>query len=272
MKIFLSSTILDLRDLRDALVTGLTADGHQIIASEKGTLQIEPGKHSYEQCLKSASECDCLVAVIDGRFGGEYPQKGSNKSITEAEIEAVMAQDKKTLVFVRQSVWDALATQKAAIFSGKANEHWIVKNIVEEPEVFGLIDRIKRKPQNNWIFQFNYPTDLLAQIRAQIGSSRNATDWLDQETGSIYTTKKTLANPTATALTPFQYRQLNARRDALLPEWELRSEKVKRLRLELGIQTGTAVKFQLEQQLLVEEGKLLELEVELEEIDRKLIQ
>jgi hypothetical protein len=38
----------------------------------------------------------------------------------------------------------------------------------------------------------------------------------------------------------------------------------------LGIETGTAVKFQLEQQLLVEDGKLSELAAELEEIDRKL--
>lgn len=75
-----------------------------------------------------------------------------------------------------------------------------------------------------------------------------------------------------TALTPFQHRQLTARRDALLPEWELRSEKVKRLRTALGIETGTAVKFQLEQQLLAEDGKLSELAAELEKIDRKLSQ
>ncbi len=78
MKIFLSSTILDLEDLRDVLVNWLTVDRYQIIASEKGTLPIEPGKRSYEQCLEAVSNCDCLIALIDGRFGGEYPQKGSN--------------------------------------------------------------------------------------------------------------------------------------------------------------------------------------------------
>jgi Domain of unknown function (DUF4062)/NACHT domain len=180
MKIFLSSTILDLKDLRDTLFQGLVADGHQVFASERGTLPIEPGKHSYEQCLKAAAECDCLVAAIDGRFGGDYPQKGSNQSITEVEIETAISQGKKTLVFVRQSVWDALATQKAAIVSGKANDHWTVKNIIEDIKVFGLIDRIRRKSQDNWIFQFNYPTDLLAQIRVQIGSLGSAIDWLDR--------------------------------------------------------------------------------------------
>jgi hypothetical protein len=40
----------------------------------------------------------------------------------------------------------------------------------------------------------------------------------------------------------------------------------------LGIETGAAVKFQLEQQLLAEDGKLSELAAELEEIDRKVSQ
>ncbi len=73
-----------------------------------------------------------------------------------------------------------------------------------------------------------------------------------------------------TALTPFQHRQLTARRDALLPEWELRSEKIKWFRAALVIETGAAVKFQLKQELLTEDGKLFELAAELEEIDRKL--
>ena len=62
------------------------------------------------------------------------------------------------------------------------------------------------------------------------------------------------------------------RRDALFPEWELRSKRAKRLRIALGIETGVAVKFQLEQQLLAEDEKLSELAAELEKIDRKLSQ
>jgi HEAT repeat protein len=177
MKIFLSSTIFDLRDLRDALVQGIETDGHEVIASEKGTLPVNPGKHSYEQCLKAAAECDCLIAILDGRFGGEYPL-GSNKSITEAEIEEALKQGKKTLVFVRQSVWDSLANQKAYVKDGA--DYKPIKNIVEDTRVFGIIDRIRRKPQDNWIFQFNYPTDLLAQIRAQIGTSGTVINWLDR--------------------------------------------------------------------------------------------
>jgi Trypsin-like peptidase domain len=91
---------------------------------------------------------------------------------------------------------------------------------------------------------------------------------LDRGRGSI---DKTI-HPTGVVLTAFQHRQLTARRDALLPEWEIRSKKVKWLRAALGDETGSAVKFQLEQQLLADEGKLTELAAEIEEIDQKLSQ
>jgi SEFIR domain len=77
-------------------------------------------------------------------------------------------------------------------------------------------------------------------------------------------------NPARTGLTSFQRRQLEARRDGLLPEWELRSEKVKWIRMELVIETGAAEKFKLERQLLVEDAELWMLIVELNELEQKL--
>lgn len=71
-------------------------------------------------------------------------------------------------------------------------------------------------------------------------------------------------------LTAWQERQLTAERDALLPEWELRRQKVQRMRKDLAIEAGTAVKFQLEQQLLEEEVKLSELDQKIREIEQKI--
>lgn len=93
-----------------------------------------------------------------------------------------------------------------------------------------------------------------------------------RELGLIPQTRPNPTNPAGTALTPFQRRQLMARRDALLPEWELRSEKVAQMKMSLAIETGVSVKFQLEQQLLSENWKLSELAAELEEIEQKLSQ
>jgi hypothetical protein len=85
-------------------------------------------------------------------------------------------------------------------------------------------------------------------------------------------THQTPTNPTVTALTPFQHKQLTARRDALLPEWELLTEKVKRLRMALVIETDVAKQFQVEHQILPEDEKLTELAAELAEIEQELSQ
>jgi Domain of unknown function (DUF4062) len=167
MEIFISSTFYDLKDIRDILVQVLRADGHEVIAYEKGTVPVNPGKHNYEQCFSKIKDCDCLIAILDRRFGGEYPI-GTNKSITEAEIEQAWLHGKKTLVFVRQSVWDCKATQNHFGKGKKGIPYEAVKNIVDDPMVLEIIDRIRKKSQDNWIFQFNLPTDLLEQIRTQI--------------------------------------------------------------------------------------------------------
>ncbi len=78
------------------------------------------------------------------------------------------------------------------------------------------------------------------------------------------------ANLTTSSLTAGQKRRLAHRQDTLQAEWDLRSEKVKRMRDALVIETGTAVRFQLEKQLLDEEAQLARLADELDEIEQAL--
>lgn len=75
------------------------------------------------------------------------------------------------------------------------------------------------------------------------------------------------AEAITTSLTPGQRRRSQQKLDALQAEWDIRSEKLKRLRADLAVEAGTAVKFQLEQQLLDEEAKLAHLGDELAKIE-----
>jgi hypothetical protein len=71
-------------------------------------------------------------------------------------------------------------------------------------------------------------------------------------------------------LTAGQRRRLGQRMDALEQEWQLRSEKVRRMRAALAVEASVAVKFQLEQQLLEEESMLAQVGSELDQIERVL--
>ncbi len=71
-------------------------------------------------------------------------------------------------------------------------------------------------------------------------------------------------------LTPSKRRELLQRLDALQPEYDLRAEKLKRLRAALGKATDEAIKFQLEHQISDEETALTRLSAEIEQIEQSL--
>ncbi|RCJ20977.1 hypothetical protein A6S26_25075 [Nostoc sp. ATCC 43529] len=64
-----------------------------------------------------------------------------------------------------------------------------------------------------------------------------------------------------------QQQRLQQWRQALQAEWELRSEKLKRLRIDCAIEASTAVKFQLEKQIEYEQAKLKDIERQLNDND-----
>ena len=164
-KVFLSSTIYDLRDLRDAVQTALRKEGYTVLASEDGSIPVDSSKHSYDVCLQAAKTCDCLVAVIDGRFGGTMPD--GKTSITQAEVETALADGKQVYVFVRQGVWDAKEIYTA---HAKAGHSFVKTKIVDDERVFQVIEVIRKRATGNWIFQFNKPSDLIATVLFQIQS------------------------------------------------------------------------------------------------------
>lgn len=67
-----------------------------------------------------------------------------------------------------------------------------------------------------------------------------------------------------------QQKRLQQQHRNLKAEWELRNEKLKSLRYDLAIEAGTAVKFQLEKQIIYEEAKVNDLEQQLNAIEAKL--
>ncbi|WP_414518430.1 caspase family protein [Nostoc sp. PCC 9305] len=88
--------------------------------------------------------------------------------------------------------------------------------------------------------------------------------FLSGEAGTMET------SPVSTSLTPGQRRRSQQKLDALQAEFDIRSEKFKQMKKAVAIEAGTAVKFQLEQQLLDEETKLAHLSDELEKLESAL--
>ena len=77
-------------------------------------------------------------------------------------------------------------------------------------------------------------------------------------------------SPAINNLSASQRRRLEQQRNSLQPEFDIRNQKLKQLRASWAIETGAAIKFQLQQQIQEEETKLAELSQKLDDIDRAL--
>ncbi|MBD2608719.1 hypothetical protein H6G81_30440 [Scytonema hofmannii FACHB-248] len=72
------------------------------------------------------------------------------------------------------------------------------------------------------------------------------------------------------SLTDSQRQRLKQRQESLQEEWQLRNDKLKKLRRDYAIEVGTTIKFQLQQQIQSEETELLDLEKDLDKIEQNL--
>ena len=78
------------------------------------------------------------------------------------------------------------------------------------------------------------------------------------------------ADKTPTNLTPAKRRRISQELDSLQEQYELLSEKLKRLRVDLAIQAGTAVRFQLEKEIGQFETERGQLAQEIENLENEL--
>src|SRR5688572_15131206 len=95
MKVFLSSTAVDLVAYRQVADDTILRLSHQAVVMERfGPMPGEP----VAECERKARECDVLVCIVAHRYGF-VPDKGRG-SITRREVEAAKDAGRKVLVWI----------------------------------------------------------------------------------------------------------------------------------------------------------------------------
>jgi len=161
-KIFLSSTVFDLLDLRPTLASALEALGmYEVVYNESSKFPVKHGLHSHDICLDVVKECDIYILVIDKRYGGtyagtKYPKK--DVSITWYEYIIAFEQNKDIYTFVRKETWGERPIYKK--YKQKYQQRELEPFHVDDIRVFEFIDFIVHQPRCNWIGQFNTVEDL----------------------------------------------------------------------------------------------------------------
>ncbi len=85
LKVFISSTCYDLDNVRDGLRDFIYDIGYEPVMSDYGDVLYDPRIHTHTSCIEEVKNCDMLVLLIGGRFGG----RAINEAMSAVDFEKV---------------------------------------------------------------------------------------------------------------------------------------------------------------------------------------
>ncbi len=170
-RVFLGSTSSDLKDVRAELRQLIPTLGFKVICFEDPEFKKLPGKSAHDMCLDNVPDCDIYVLIINENFGDEY--RGADpdlngKSITWAEAEVALREERVICIFVRREVW----LEKATYSWNKRKRIGIEPYYAKDKRVFEFIEYMATRSKDNWIDQFNDIVDLKTLVSKRLQSLR----------------------------------------------------------------------------------------------------
>jgi len=173
MKVFISSTIYELLDLRSELYEFLTASGYDVVISEIGSsgFEVTENSSSIECCLSNVRSCDVLILIADRRYGPTLEKYGYDKrSATHLEYDAAIESTIPVYVYLRDRTDAELSLYKLAIKKGHQwnGGEWVSKKDVGLLEMLFSHSKLKQKDAQNWLTIFRSSVDLKQSIANQL--------------------------------------------------------------------------------------------------------
>ena len=172
MKIFVGSTVKDLRDLRNELKRKISDWGHTPLLSESKNFPIFRHKDSKTNCICVVEECDLFLLILDTRAGIIYDglaepkfSRFSGISITEAEYRRARERDIPICILIREntmnesSLYRKEKKQNNLLGSKKTSHSWHA-----DIEVFEFIDRLQHEENIPWIHRFSNAGDVIEYV------------------------------------------------------------------------------------------------------------
>ena len=107
-RIFVSSTFIDLRQVRADIEAFLRDIGYEVVLFERGSIPYSADEPLEVSAYSEVDRCDIFVAIIGNRFGTDSSQ--NEGSITQNEIRRAVAFNKPIFVFVEHDTLAEFAT------------------------------------------------------------------------------------------------------------------------------------------------------------------
>jgi hypothetical protein len=168
-KVFISSTVLDLADLRSGIRYVLRQSGVNVLMSETSDFPLYGDKSACDECFENIRNSDLYVLLVDKRRGSEYEP---GVSVTRTELRVARDSFIRTgrphqLLFIRGGIPD-LASGGIATLRNAG---------VEDPEHLWSFIKEITQPTNqtipNFLKEFASFDDIMDSITARLNLGRN---------------------------------------------------------------------------------------------------
>jgi hypothetical protein len=157
IKIFLSSTCYDLKQIRTDLFDYLYSAGYTPFLSENHDFPINPQKDTIDNCIDNVkNNTDIFILVVGNRYGFQIE---NGKSITNTEYLYAKKLGLPIYVFIYKPIISILPIWKK-------NKNGDFSDSVDSTKIFEFVQDL-RESDNNWCFEFEIAQDIVKVLKIQ---------------------------------------------------------------------------------------------------------
>ena len=162
--VFISSTVSDLRHIRDTVRDTIKSLYLIPVMSDYGEIPYMGDAAAEEFCYQTVKDCQIMVLIIGKRYGTESREEPSI-SVTEKEFRTAQKTVHYLITFLDREVYEAKKIYDANVgmdvkFPGMDNP----------PKTFAFIDLVNDASANNGIITFSSASEVDVKLRKQLAS------------------------------------------------------------------------------------------------------
>lgn len=172
MKVFVSSTVYDLIDVRAEICEHLRALGITPVLSDDKTsgFEVANDTNSIQTCLVNLEASDEVIAILDKRYGSSLADRGfDDVSATHLEIRHALKTNRTVRVYVRDRLEADFATWKKNGRQHDIELPWVGKSGKRLLSLLDEISYLQCDDTPNWYTTFSNSRDLKEDLSKYFG-------------------------------------------------------------------------------------------------------
>lgn len=166
LRIFLSSTYLDNREVRNRIASFLKKSDCEPVMFERGGVYYDPHASVGDSCQSEVKQCHLVVCIVGSRYGAPVSDRETSKayiSYTLAECEAAMKAGIQVWTFVKRDVLVEYATYQR----NKKHGTELAVTQVDSPQVYELIAKLRSIKSGMPLLAYDTADDIARALRKQ---------------------------------------------------------------------------------------------------------